>query len=207
MNTRIVIADALGDTAASLATYLTPRGFEVETVWDGRQAIDAVRKSNAAALITDLTLPQMTAESVAVALRQEFGGAVRLIGFSDWPPERYADLAVQGLFDELATKPVDEAAIFASLSLDNAILDAALRAACRRRVQLMLDLHESMVRFFAQDRFDGPRKIRGVVARAQQALQRARLDAEHRRKAEERLARIEALASELLESRRPAIDD
>ena len=193
---RVVIADALGDTAARLAEYLRPVGFEVDAVRDGEQALEVFHRTNARALVTDLTLPSIPAETVALALRQEFGAAVRLIAFSDWPPARYSEVALDGVFDEIAAKPVDPAAVFAALSLENARIDSVLRAANIRRVDLMLELHETLVKFFLLDRAEGPRKARALLARTTLLLARAPLDAAQRRAADARLAGIhEAAAS------------
>lgn len=77
--------------------------FDVRTVPDGRAAVRAVAEWSPAALLLDLSMPEMCGDEVAAAVRRmATGSAPKLIGFSADEPSD----GQRALFDEFLMKPM-----------------------------------------------------------------------------------------------------
>ena len=107
------------DAAVSLSMLLQLANFEVETAFDGLQAITKAASFRPARVILDIGMPGMDGYQVAQAIRSSEGGAdVRLIALTGWgQPEDRARSASAG-FDAHLVKPVkldDLLSLFANL--------------------------------------------------------------------------------------------
>ncbi|MGX6607067.1 ATP-binding protein [Micromonosporaceae bacterium Da 78-11] len=70
---RILIADDNSDMRAYLARLLRAQHWQVETVRDGRAALDAIRRRPPSLLLTDVMMPGLDGFSLVRALRREQG--------------------------------------------------------------------------------------------------------------------------------------
>jgi CheY-like chemotaxis protein len=68
MRQRVLICDDHPHVRRVLQMKLEEAGFEVETVANGREALQWVRARSPHALITDITMPEMTGEQLCRAL-------------------------------------------------------------------------------------------------------------------------------------------
>lgn len=68
MKPRVLICDDHPHVRRVLQMKLEDAGFEVETACNGREALERVRSRPPQALITDITMPEMTGEELCRAL-------------------------------------------------------------------------------------------------------------------------------------------
>ena len=69
--TRILVVDDNMDTAGALAGMLELTGFEVRSIHDGREAVEAVLNYRPSAVLLDIGLPGMDGYEVATQLRRD----------------------------------------------------------------------------------------------------------------------------------------
>src|SRR6478672_12273503 len=99
---RIVLVDDHEDTRELTEEVLGSEGFEVVSTDDGPAALEAMRKQPPDVLLTDLTLPSMTGEELAGAVRSEprLAGMI-IVAMSG----RDVAANVVHLFDKVVRKP------------------------------------------------------------------------------------------------------
>lgn len=68
---RILLVEDERMLAEILADTLGDRGFEVEVAYDGREALEAVRRASPDVLVTDIMMPQMDGYTLVKRLRGE----------------------------------------------------------------------------------------------------------------------------------------
>ncbi|QDV38217.1 response regulator [Tautonia plasticadhaerens] len=100
---RVLIVDDSVDTTRMMRVLLKGEGFQVLAATDGAEALAAARDFRPDVVLLDLTMPGMTGQEVAEALRNggDTAGA-QIIAVSGY--------GVQGVppgFDHLLVKPVD----------------------------------------------------------------------------------------------------
>jgi DNA-binding response OmpR family regulator len=100
--TILVVEDepALRDT---LSYNLKKDGFTVETVGDGRSALESVRKLKPALIILDIMLPELDGFEVARILRKEISTPILMLTARDDEIDRVVGLEVGA--DDYLTKP------------------------------------------------------------------------------------------------------
>jgi CheY-like chemotaxis protein len=105
---RIVVADDDHDSANTLAQLLRLKGHDVFVAYDGRSALEVVRRVQPDVVLLDIAMPRLDGCETARRLRAEPGGAKLLIiaitGLSQVQLRRSTDLAD---FDFYFLKPVD----------------------------------------------------------------------------------------------------
>ena len=108
----IVVAEDDAATLKVISTQLERRGYEVVTATDGRQAMEAVRRHEPAAVVLDWLMPVMQGIDVCARLKSDpktAGIPVLLL------TSRVSELDVEEGFrrsaDEYITKPFDVAEV------------------------------------------------------------------------------------------------
>ncbi len=98
----LVVEDELS-LRESLAYNLKKEGYTVETVGDGRSALDAARRLKPDLLVLDVMLPQLDGFEVARILRKEMTTAILMLTARDGEIDRVVGLEVGA--DDYLTKP------------------------------------------------------------------------------------------------------
>src|SRR3954447_527410 len=68
---RVVVADDERDIAGLLTMNLEMEGYQVETVYDGAAALDAVRRTRPDFVLLDVMMPKMNGLAVLQALKED----------------------------------------------------------------------------------------------------------------------------------------
>jgi DNA-binding response OmpR family regulator len=98
----LVVEDELS-LRETLAYNLKKEGYTVETVGDGRAALDAARRLNPDLVLLDLMLPELDGFEVARVLRKEMTTAILMLTARDDEIDRVVGLEVGA--DDYLTKP------------------------------------------------------------------------------------------------------
>ncbi|MEV0723664.1 ATP-binding protein [Micromonospora purpureochromogenes] len=122
---RILVADDNADMRAYLARLLTGQGWQVDTVGNGRQALDAIRRDPPNLVLTDVMMPEVDGFALVRTLRgQPDTRALPVVVLS---ARAGADAAVEGLdlgADDYVVKPFTAADLVARV---RATLEGARR--------------------------------------------------------------------------------
>jgi CheY-like chemotaxis protein len=113
----VLIADDNRDLAKGLSILLTLRGFEVQTVHDGRDVLKTALARRPDAFLLDIGLPGMDGLEVAAQIRrnEQFKDSL-LIAISAYDDAFFDDSAARRAFDRHLAKPVDFETIVSMLS-------------------------------------------------------------------------------------------
>lgn len=105
---QLLVADDNVDAANTLSEILRVQGYAVQTVFDGRAAIEFAKTSPPDAAILDIGMPFATGHEVAQWIRQQdWGNKVMLIAVTGWGQAEDKSAALQAGFDMHFVKPVD----------------------------------------------------------------------------------------------------
>ena len=114
---RVLVADDNRDAADSLAMLLRMDGHDVQVVYDGAQAMQAIRESPPEVALIDIGMPEMNGYEVARAVRQMLPKErVTLIAVTGWGQKHDVTRALDAGFDSHFTKPIDPLSVSALLS-------------------------------------------------------------------------------------------
>ena len=119
---RILIVDDNKDLATSLARLLGLLGHEVEVVFDGRKAIEAVRIYRPRVLLLDIGLPLVDGYQVARTLRQEGFHDILIIALSGYGQEEDRRRSREAGMNHHVTKPVDVKTIAELIARSNSTI-------------------------------------------------------------------------------------
>ncbi len=100
--TILVVEDELS-LQETLAYNLKKEGYTVETVGDGRAALEAARRLKPDLIVLDIMLPEMDGFEVARILRKEMSAAILMLTARDDEIDRVVGLEVGA--DDYLTKP------------------------------------------------------------------------------------------------------
>ena len=100
--TILVVEDELS-LQETLAYNLKKEGYTVETVGDGRSALDSARRLKPDLIVLDIMLPEMDGFEVARILRKEMSAAILMLTARDDEIDRVVGLEVGA--DDYLTKP------------------------------------------------------------------------------------------------------
>ncbi|NWF63586.1 MAG: response regulator transcription factor [Chloroflexi bacterium] len=103
MPERILVVEDEISLQETLAYTLKKEGYTVETVGDGRSALDAARKLRPDLIVLDIMLPEMDGFEVARTLRKEMTTAILMLTARDDEIDRVVGLEVGA--DDYLTKP------------------------------------------------------------------------------------------------------
>jgi CheY-like chemotaxis protein/anti-sigma regulatory factor (Ser/Thr protein kinase) len=114
---RILVVDDNRDAAESLALMLRLVGNEVDTVYDGEQAVSAVTRFRPDVVLMDLGMPRLDGLGAARAIRGDPGGGnVVLVAITGWGDDGDRRLSREAGFDRHLVKPVVPSELLALLS-------------------------------------------------------------------------------------------
>jgi signal transduction histidine kinase len=109
---RVLIVDDNVDSAESLAMLLRLGGHEIETAYDGLQAVEAAERMKPDLVLLDIGLPGIDGYDAAARIRQGSGGSeVVLVAITGWGQDEDRRRSREAGFDAHLTKPVDMAAL------------------------------------------------------------------------------------------------
>ncbi|HEX4332347.1 MAG TPA: response regulator [Usitatibacter sp.] len=143
---QIIVADQ-PDSANSLVAMLISEGFSARAAYEGRHAIELSSEMRPEAVISDLSLPNGSGLELARALRTRFGPSIRLVAYTGWTAARDRDRAMKAGFDSYVLKPADAPTIVDALSPETLALFTRASLASEHRIELLLDLAESLVTY------------------------------------------------------------
>ncbi len=104
---RVLVVDDNFDSADSLATLLRFMGHEVQTAFDGLQAVDAARDFHPSIMLLDIGLPKLNGYEVARRVRAQPGGEkIKLVAVTGWSQDEDVRRAKEAGFDLHLVKPV-----------------------------------------------------------------------------------------------------
>ena len=103
MTETILIVEDEPSLQETLAYNLKKEGYNVETVGDGRSALEAARRLKPDLIVLDIMLPEMDGFEVARVLRREMTSAILMLTARDDEIDRVVGLEVGA--DDYLTKP------------------------------------------------------------------------------------------------------
>jgi CheY-like chemotaxis protein len=107
---RILVVDDNRDSADSLALLLMAEGYQVDTAYDGAEAIRLADANRPQIVLLDIQMPRLSGYDIVRELRRyERAPRPHLIAVSAWGQESDKLAAKQAGFDQHLTKPVDPA--------------------------------------------------------------------------------------------------
>jgi signal transduction histidine kinase/ActR/RegA family two-component response regulator len=105
---RVLIADDNRDAADSLAMLLSMDGYELRTVYGGRDAICAAETFRPDVALLDIGMPEVDGYAAANAIRHQRGGVdTYLVAITGWGQQEDKRRALEAGFVTHLTKPVD----------------------------------------------------------------------------------------------------
>lgn len=105
---RILVVDDNRDAAESLQMLLQMIGHEVETAYDGEQALELFAATLPDIVFLDIGLPRMNGYEVAERMRaQSTARRPMLIALTGWGQEEDEQRALSAGFDQHLVKPVE----------------------------------------------------------------------------------------------------
>jgi signal transduction histidine kinase len=108
---RILVVDDNQDAARSLSMVLKLTGHEVETVYDGQEALEAAAKLKPDVVLLDIGLPKVNGYEACRQIReQEWGRQMKIIAVTGWGQEEDRHKTKDAGFDSHLVKPVEPAA-------------------------------------------------------------------------------------------------
>lgn len=105
--TRVLIADDNRDSAESLSLLLELTGYEISTVHDGLEALQAAAAHRPEVALLDIGMPKLNGYEVARRIREQpWGKGMLLVAITGWGQEDDKQRAWEAGFDHHLTKPV-----------------------------------------------------------------------------------------------------
>ena len=113
---RVLVADDDQDTVVTLTVLLQDEGYDVQSVYTGRNVIGAILDFSPDAVILDINLPDLSGWEVARRIRERRAPQPLLIGISG-EYKKGADKVLAHIsgFDHYLVKPYDPKMIVAAL--------------------------------------------------------------------------------------------
>lgn len=105
---RLLIADDTRDSADALAMLLRMMGHDVQTAYDGEEAIQAAAQFVPDVVLLDIGMPKMDGYEACRRIRQQPGGSkMLLVALTGWSQEGDRRRTEEAGFDYHMVKPVD----------------------------------------------------------------------------------------------------
>lgn len=105
---RVLVVDDNRDSANSLGMLLRLMGAEVEVVYDGPSALDAVKRYRPAVVLLDLGMPGMDGYEVAQRIHEDHAfDETKLIALTGWGQEEDRRRVFSAGFDHHLVKPAE----------------------------------------------------------------------------------------------------
>ena len=110
MRCRILIADDNKDSVESLSVLLAASGCQVDTAYNGTEALEQCPQPSARVALLDIDMPLLDGYEVARRIREQDGRIV-LIALTGWSQQEDHHRSAEAGFDHHLTKPLDLAAL------------------------------------------------------------------------------------------------
>lgn len=104
---RVLVVDDSRDAADCMTLLLQMEGHEVQTAYDGLEAVELAGSFTPHAVILDIDLPKLNGYDAAHRIRARLGDAVVIIALTGWDPNRGRVRPTDADFDYHLTKPVE----------------------------------------------------------------------------------------------------
>ena len=105
---RALVVDDNVDSAESTSLLLAMLGCEVETAFDGQQALDVAGRSRFALVLLDLAMPRLNGHEVCKRLRGlDWGRTALIVAMTGWGGASDKRATREAGFDEHLVKPID----------------------------------------------------------------------------------------------------
>jgi PAS domain S-box-containing protein len=109
---RILLADDLRDSVDSLAMMLRLAGHDIQTAYDGLEAVQAAATFRPDVVVLDIGMPKMNGYDAARHIRQQpWGKDMLLVALTGWGQEDDKRRTFEAGFDHHLTKPVEPEAL------------------------------------------------------------------------------------------------
>jgi PAS domain S-box-containing protein len=109
---RILLADDLRDSADTLAMMLRLVGHDIQTAYDGLEAVQAAAAFRPDVVVLDIGMPKMNGYEAARHIRQQaWGKDMFLVALTGWGQDEDRRRSLEAGFDHHLTKPVEPAAL------------------------------------------------------------------------------------------------
>jgi signal transduction histidine kinase/ActR/RegA family two-component response regulator len=117
---KILVADDNKDSAMSLEIMLRLDGHEVQTAYDGVDALEVAERFRPDVILLDIGMPRLDGYATAFQLRQRpWARNVRLVALTGWGQEEDKRRAHDAGFDYHLVKPVDPELLARALAQKN----------------------------------------------------------------------------------------
>jgi signal transduction histidine kinase/ActR/RegA family two-component response regulator len=104
---RVLVVDDNRDSADSLALLLKVNGHDVQTAYDGREAVDKIQAVRPDLVLLDIGMPGMNGHDVCRFVRQQpWGHDIRIAALTGWGQDQDRELTRASGFDHHLVKPV-----------------------------------------------------------------------------------------------------
>ena len=107
---RILIADDNKDSVESLSVLLAASGCQVDTAYNGAEALECARNLRPDVALLDIDMPLLDGYEVARRIREQ-GGRMVLIALTGWSQQEDHHRSAEAGFDHHLAKPLDLAAL------------------------------------------------------------------------------------------------
>jgi CheY-like chemotaxis protein len=115
---RVLVVDDLHDNADTLAMLLRLHGHEVQTAYDGEEAVNRAGEFRPDVILLDLGMPRMGGDVACRIIREQpWGKAIRIIAVTGWGQESDRRRTEEAGFDDHLVKPVDPNMLVALLAI------------------------------------------------------------------------------------------
>jgi CheY-like chemotaxis protein len=105
---RVLVVDDLHDSADTLAMLLRLHGHEVQTAYDGEEAVSRAEEFRPDVILLDLGMPRIGGDLACRIIRgQPWGKTMRIIAVTGWGQESDRRRTEEAGFDDHLVKPVD----------------------------------------------------------------------------------------------------
>jgi CheY-like chemotaxis protein len=122
---RILVIDDDRDTAETMARFLKAFGHDVQTAFDGYEAIEIARRQRPEYVLLDLALPGLDGYQIAARLRQELAGPFVIIAVTGYGREEDRQLSRQADIDYHLLKPIDLTALLSLLAASRSLAETS----------------------------------------------------------------------------------
>lgn len=114
---RILVVDDNQDSADCLAMLLSRRGNQVQTAYDGMEAIEAANAFRPELILLDIGMPRLDGYETARRIREkEWGQPMILVALTGWGRDEDLRRTQEAGFNHHLVKPVDPAALMKLLA-------------------------------------------------------------------------------------------
>jgi PAS domain S-box-containing protein len=117
---RVLVVDDNVDSVTSLMLLLQTMGHEVDSAYDGIEALEVAQRFEPDTVVLDIGLPRLNGYEVARRLREHSDRRYRLIALTGWGQDEDRERAREAGFDHHLVKPVDVDQLGRLLETDSA---------------------------------------------------------------------------------------